>query len=97
MFITDPTEIELAGRDPAREPLQDTLRLCPGPDSCLPSLDLVTGKEGTALLELESIIRGQLESGSQGDSQLSSKNYNGCKPLQGPNTMDLLAVTKGRT
>ncbi len=75
--LNDP---ELAGRKEG-EYLQQAVILSPN-DSCLPSHPEVIcrKKEGTALLELESIIRKQLETACQGTCPLNDKTNKRCKP-----------------
>ncbi len=80
MYKTDLNDRELAGRN-AGEYLQQTLMLTPNADSCLPSHpEVICRKEGTALLELESIIRKQLETACQCICSLNDKTNKRCKP-----------------
>jgi hypothetical protein len=79
MYITDFNDPDLASRKPEGEYIQRVLVVCPNVDSCLPSPSEVTSrKEGTALLELESIIREQLEANGQGARPLNDKKNKTC-------------------
>jgi hypothetical protein len=82
MYITDFNDPKLPGKNPSGEYLQQALMLSPNADSSLPSHpDVICRKEGTALLELESIIREQLETACQGICPLNDKtNKKRCKP-----------------
>ena len=83
MYIPDLSDQELAGRKPAGEDIHQEFRLSLNADSCLPHHPcVIRRKEGTALLELESIIREQLETAGQGVRPFKDKTNKSCKPLQ---------------
>jgi hypothetical protein len=95
MYISDLNDPELTGRSPAGEYIQQALMSSPSADSCLPPPpEVIRRKEGTALLELESIIREQLETRSHGVCPLNDKKNKIGKTPQGPHEIDLLAVSR---
>ena len=70
MIMSDHHGLDLAGRNPAEEIDQQALgSLFPNADSCLPYPPCgMPRKEGTALFELENIIREQIGPGKHGFS-----------------------------
>jgi hypothetical protein len=80
MYRTDISDPELTGRNAGKYPQQARM-LYPNADSCLPSdPDVICRKEGTALLELESIIRKQLETACQDSCPINDIMNKRCKP-----------------
>jgi hypothetical protein len=87
---------EMAGRKPAEDRIQQALITSPNADSCLPSPPYsIRLAGGTALFELESLIRNLLETSGQGVRPLNDARKRICSTPQVPHEIDLLAVTKG--
>jgi hypothetical protein len=83
MCITALNDPVLAGRNPADEHILQELTLYPKTDSCLPSPPYgIHWREGTALLELESIIREQLKTAGLGVRAFHDMKSKRCRPAQ---------------